>query len=68
MNNFLDLVLFVKSKNCVLVVLYVNNFCMFGLLLGVSYNFYKFENFLYIIYFLLSEYFNLDDLNFKLEF
>lgn len=66
-SNLLDLASFAKSKNRVLVVPYVNNSRMSGLSSGVSHNFHKPENPPHITYSLLSEYFNLDDLNSKLE-
>ena len=65
--NLLDLASFAKNKNRLLVVPFVNNSRMSGLPGGVSHYFRKHEKPSHRTYALLSEYFNLKDLNFKLK-
>lgn len=65
--NFLDLASLAKNKNRLLVVPFVNNSRMSGLPGGVSHYFRKHEKPSHRTYALLSEYFNLEDLNFKLK-
>ena len=66
-NNLLDLASLAKNKNRLLVVPFVNNSRMSGLPGGVSHYFRKREKPSQKTYALLSEYFNLEDLNFKLK-
>lgn len=66
-SNLLDLASLAKNTNRLLVVPYVNNSRMSGLPTGVSHFFRKPEKPPHLTYSLLSEYFDLDDLNFKLK-
>ena len=66
-NNLLDLASLAKNKNRLLVTPFVNNSRMSGLPGGVSHFYRKQEKPSQRTYALLSEYFNVDDLNFKLK-
>lgn len=66
-NNLLDLASLAKNKNRLLVIPFVNNSRMSGLPGGVSHFFRKQEKPSQRTYALLSEYFNVQDLNFKLK-
>lgn len=66
-NNLLDLASLAKNKNRLMVVPFVNNSRMSGLPGGVSHYFRKQEKPSQKTYALLSEYFDLEDLNFKLK-
>lgn len=66
-NNLLDLASLAKNKNRLLVIPFVNNSRMSGLPGGVSHFFRKHEKPSQRTYALLSEYFNVQDLNSKLR-